>query len=278
MEETNLHSFIIMTKTFNKNQKDISFILITFNEAHNLERCIKNLTNISRNIYVLDSYSKDDTVTILKQNKIVFKQNKFKNFGDQWNLALKIFNIKTKWIMKIDPDEFIDDDLKNSILNLDNLSNYNGLYVKRYPIFMGKRLLFSQKELRIWRAGECRFSSDLVNEYPIVNGKCKFIKGKLLHYDSPNLDHWLTKQNHYANLQAKAILDNKFEKKATNRKHLFRKIFYKIPFKYFILYLFHLIFYRAIFLGKTGLIWARLRVFVYQLMEYKLIELKQKKR
>ncbi len=260
------------------NEADISFLMITKNEGHNLEKCISNLFSISKKIYVLDSFSTDNTVSILKKYHITFKQNKFKNFGDQWNLAIKIFNIKSSWVMKIDPDEFIDDQLKDELFKLRNFSNCNGFYIKRYPIFMGKRLLFNQKELRLWKSGKCKFSNDLVNEFPIVDGKCRLLKGKLLHYDSPNLDHWILKQNNYANLQALAIYNNQVDKSTKNKKYLLRKLFYKTPLRYFILYLYHLIFYRAILLGKTGFIWARLRVFVYQLMEYKLIELNQKKR
>jgi len=42
----------------------IAVILITLNEAHNLKRLFKNLSGWANEIYVLDSYSKDNTVDI----------------------------------------------------------------------------------------------------------------------------------------------------------------------------------------------------------------------
>ena len=84
---------------------NITFALITLNEGRNLERCIKSFIDISSSIVILDSYSTDNTLKIASKYKAKILQNKFKNFGDQWNYLINNFKIETKWVFKIDPDE-----------------------------------------------------------------------------------------------------------------------------------------------------------------------------
>ena len=42
-------------------------------------------------------------------------QRRFRDFGDQWNFALRELPITAPWTMKLDPDERISDALKRSI-------------------------------------------------------------------------------------------------------------------------------------------------------------------
>ena len=58
-------------------KNNIAVIILTFNEEIHLERCIENALKITSNIIVVDSYSTDDTLKILKKYKIKFYQNKF---------------------------------------------------------------------------------------------------------------------------------------------------------------------------------------------------------
>ena len=100
---------------FQRGKTSIAVIMITLNEGHNLNEAIKQLEDWASEVFVLDSYSNDNTINILKKNNIIYKQRKFTNFGDQWNFALKIFNVKSKFTMKLDPDERLTNKLKNEI-------------------------------------------------------------------------------------------------------------------------------------------------------------------
>ena len=93
----------------------LAVVMITLNEAHNLERSIKNLKGWADEIFVVDSYSQDKTVDICLKHNIPIIQKPFLNFCDQWNFALRNLKIESSWVMKIDPDEFLSDDLKQSI-------------------------------------------------------------------------------------------------------------------------------------------------------------------
>ena len=67
---------------------NLSVAIITFNEASNIERCIKSVQKIADDIIVVDSYSTDNTVEIAQSLGARIVQQKFlghieqKNFED----------------------------------------------------------------------------------------------------------------------------------------------------------------------------------------------------
>ena len=97
----------------------ITFIILTHNEEANLQKCINSIKKLSENIIVIDSYSVDNTEEICKKNNVNFFENKFYNQGAQFNWAIDNIEIKTKWIMRLDADEYFTDDLIENIKKID---------------------------------------------------------------------------------------------------------------------------------------------------------------
>ena len=95
----------IMTKAPESVPLPLTVVMITLNEAHNMDAVCENLRGFARDIVVLDSFSKDDTVGIALRHGARVYQRKFTNFGDQWNTAILRLPISTPWVMKLDPDE-----------------------------------------------------------------------------------------------------------------------------------------------------------------------------
>lgn len=268
-----------MTKNNLKNS--IAVIMITLNEAHNLDRVFKNLRGWADEIFVLDSYSTDSTVDVCLRNGIKIIQKKFEGFGSQWNHALGAFDINSNWVMKLDPDEVLSDELKSNIKLSIERDGLDGFYIDRRLWFMDKPLPVKQRILRIWKKGLCKFSNSLVNEYPHVNGNLGFCYGDLKHFDSPNLEHWLQKQNKYTTSEALAAYRNhqlatqpKLFGNSLQRRMFIKEHFYKIPFRYQLLFLYHYLYLSAYKAGKVGWIWANLRCMVYRLTDYKMHEFK----
>tara|TARA_B100001287_G_scaffold202293_1_gene171623 strand:- start:11931 stop:12797 length:867 start_codon:yes stop_codon:yes gene_type:complete len=264
------------------NNNDLTIVIITLNEAHNLDRFFESIEGWVSNVVVLDSFSSDNTVDICLSKGAKVFQRKFDNFGSQWNVALTKTNINTSWVMKMDPDEVMTDEVKNNINTAISDSKFDAFNIEARLFFMGKPLPKINKVLRIWRNGDCKFSDSLVNEYPIVNGSIGDIKGVYEHHDSPNLNHWLNKQNKYTASEAEVLVNqlnlpikpNIFGN-ADQRRMFFKKHFYSIPFRFQILFLYHYFILGAFKVGKIGLVWSRLRTLVYYLIELKAYELKQ---
>lgn len=266
---------------FKPGKLPLTVVMITLNEGHNLQDCIKQLSGWASQVCILDSFSNDNTKAIAKQFGVKFIQRRFTYFGDQWNYALNVFKIKNTYTMKLDPDERLTQQLKLNIeKTLTNNNSFEGLTITRVLSFLGKKLPIEQKILRIWKTGSVVFSDVLVNEHPIIKGKVINIKGELLHIDSPSLEHWISKQNKYTSAEAQSKLlngklsytPNLFGNKNERRMWL-KQNFSNFPFRFFLLFVYYF-FYKGLFkCGKEGYIWTHLRVEVMRMREFKYFEI-----
>ena len=267
-------------KSWESGKVPISIIMISLNEGHNLNEVLDNLEGWADEVFLLDSYSYDETIDIALNRGINVYQRRFKSFGDQWNFAVNKLPVTNNWVMKIDPDERISDELKKNIEKEIKRDDIEGINFQRRLWFMGKPLNVKQNILRIWRHGKCSFTDVLVNEHPIVEGKQTFIKGDLEHFDSPNLHHWQDKQNNYSTSESLSrfnntelgVKPNLFGNSLEKRMWL-KSIFIHIPLRHMIYFLYCYLFLGGIFSGKAGLIWSSLRVQVFKMREYKYIEM-----
>lgn len=254
----------------------VAVVMISLNEGHNLEAVCQNLAGWAQEMFLLDSYSQDDTVDIALKYGVKVVQRRFRGFGDQWNFALEHFPISAPWTMKLDPDERLSDELKANLLAAFQQDQGAGFSLTRRLWMMGTPLPVRQTLLRVWRTGLCRFTDIEVNEHPIVSGEIRYVAGDMEHHDSPDLDHWLEKQNRYTT--AEAIMALKQEPMADSPKLLgtafqrrmwLKKHFKRIPCRFFLFFLYHWLWLGAWRAGWVGYAWARLRADVMRLIDYK---------
>ena len=258
----------------------VAVVMITLNEGHNMRAVLENVVHWAQQIFVVDSYSQDRTVDIALQYGAHVVQRRFRGFGDQWNFALNQLPIKTPWTMKLDPDERLTNELKSSIEAAIKSGSHTGYSFDRRLWFMGNPLPVKQEILRVWKTGACSFKDVLVNEHPLLAGPTLKLPGFLEHHDSPDLDHWLAKQNLYSTAEA-VMLFRKSELaerptlfgSSLQRRMWLKKYFRHFPGRYWALFFYHWIFQGAWRAGATGFIWARLRVVVMRLIEYKHLEM-----
>lgn len=254
----------------------VAVVLICLNEGHNMEAVCRNLAGWAQEVFLVDSYSQDDTVDIALRHGVQVVQRRFMGFGDQWNFALRELPIKAPWTMKLDPDERLSDELKASLLLAMNGDGASGLSLDRRLWFMGRALPVRQSLVRAWKTGRCRFTGNAVNEHPVVEGLVKQVSGDMEHHDSPDLDHWLEKQNRYTTAEAivanqKSLLADtpRLFGTALQRRMWLKNNFHRLPLRFFLLFLYHWLWLGAWRAGWVGYVWARLRSDVMRLIEYK---------
>lgn len=256
--------------------------MLTMNEEFHLPGAIENVRDWAEDIFIVDSCSTDRTVDIAIEHGVGIVQRPFTNFGDQWNFALEKLPIKTPWTLKVDPDERLSPELKDEIRELlKSEPECCGYSMDRRLWFMGKPLHVLVPVLRLWRTGKCRFSDVIVNEHPLMDGPVGKLKGILEHYDSPDLKHWYDKQDRYSTMEAIMMVKGsalaatpRFFGSTLERRMFFKKIFFKVPFRYQIQWL-HEVFGRGAWRdGRIGLTWARLRVEVRKMRELKAKEMR----
>ena len=118
--------------------EQITPLILTFNEAPNIERTLNQLTWAER-IIVIDSFSTDETLEILSRfsNVEVF-QRPFDTHANQWNYGLEKSN--ADWVLSLDADYIVSDALKKELdsLSLDEI--ISGYFIPFQYYVLGKPL------------------------------------------------------------------------------------------------------------------------------------------
>jgi glycosyltransferase involved in cell wall biosynthesis len=258
----------------------VAVVMITLNEAHNMEEVLDNLRGWAQEVFVVDSYSRDATVDIALSRGVHVVQRQFRGFGDQWNFALSQLPITAPWTMKLDPDERVSDALKAEILDACRTSAHEAYRVNIRLFFMQRALPVRLSLLRLWRSGKATFSNVLVNEHATITGTTGELSADVEHHDSPDLHHWLEKQNAYTTGEAIAAYEGRplsarprlFGSRIERRMWI-KQNYRRFPLRYLVLFLHHYLVQGAWRAGWVGYAWSRLRSDVYRLLEYKLREI-----
>lgn len=258
----------------------LTVLFITKNEEYHIGAAIDNVADVAEAVYVVDSGSTDRTVEIAESKGATVVYHKFEGFGAQWNFALSL-PIKTAWTMKMDPDERLSESLKPEIRRaLKSARDVTGFEFDRVLWFMGRPMRgWKDCVVRIWRTGSCRFTTVSVNEHPIVSGRVSCLKGRMEHLDSRDLFHWIDKQNKYTSQAAAARLSGtgyavrpQFLGTKLARRMWFKRLFFRLPFRYGLMFV-HLYFGKSLWReGWTGYHCALLRIWARRLVEEKMLE------
>lgn len=273
----------------------LTVIILTFNEAQHLQRCIDSVKNIPSSIFVIDSYSTDDTVAIAQALGATVYQNKWINYATQFNWALDNCPIESEWILRLDADEIVTPGLAQNIeTQLANIpAEVTGLTINRQIHFLGKWIkrggIYPIAPLRLWRNGKGRCENRWMDEHIIVEGKVQHLNGDIADINLNNLTWWTTKHNHYASREAIDLLMIKYGSSADTshattgqqakyKRWLKENIYSRLPlgvraFSYFIL---RYIFMLGFLDGWQGLAFHSLQGLWYRfLVDLKVYELEQ---
>lgn len=192
-------------------------IILTYNEELHIERCINSLVGVVDQVYVIDSYSKDSTISIAKKLGAIVLQHPWSNHASQFNWALDNIDKETTWVLRIDADEYLSEGLRNEIFKkLEHVpKNITGISIKRKIIFQGILVKFggigSVNVLRILRYGFGRYENRLMDEHLIVNGRIKKFGGAIIDENIKTLSWWIDKHNSYSNKEAIEILNGEYK-------------------------------------------------------------------
>ena len=95
--------------------KNLSIIILTYNEEQNLPKCLKSLEGLNAAIYIIDSFSTDQTQAIAEQHQTTFIQHEFKTHVKQWKFALSRPEINSEWVLGLDADQELSPELRKEI-------------------------------------------------------------------------------------------------------------------------------------------------------------------
>ena len=217
----------------------LSVVLATYNEEKNIGECLESVSKIADEVIIIDGSSSDRTREIASSlgakiikttNPPIFHINKQK--------ALE--KARGEWILQLDADERVTNDLKNEILEVIDMpyakldsyqekvkrnknfikhkkqleerdgkigkeeGEYVAFFIPRLNFFLGKYLryggVYPDGVIRLVKNGKAFFPAKSVHEQIVVDGKVGWLTQDLIHIDSPTFDRYLKKNSMYIDL------------------------------------------------------------------------------
>ncbi|HEX7387950.1 MAG TPA: glycosyltransferase family 2 protein [Castellaniella sp.] len=197
-------------------EKDLTIVILTFNEAIHIARCLKSAQQVAADIFVVDSYSTDTTIAQAESLGARVWQHTFENHAAQFAWALAELPIKTEWVMRVDADEVISPTLATNIGRQlsQATTGVNGFLVRRHVTFMGNPIRhgnFPQWVLKIWRRGEGAIEQRWMDEHMMLkSGRALRIQGDFVDDNLNSVTWWTAKHNAYASREAVDLLNARY--------------------------------------------------------------------
>lgn len=253
----------------------ISTLILTKNESLDLPQCLESLQWCD-DVHILDSFSTDETISIARKYNAKITQRVFDGYASQRNFGLNNLVYRYDWILILDADERtpseLVEEMKESVQSAPiTLSAFR---IQRKDFLWDKWLKHAQITpyyVRLVRKGKAFYQRE-INEVLEVDGEIKMLTGYFNHYPfSKGFSHWLNKHNIYSTMEAQRWIEEMsgnfdfslrkalFSKDFSEKRYHQKGLFYKIPFRPIIKWLYMVILKRSFLDGKEGLICATLQ-------------------
>lgn len=274
----------------------LSVVILTKNEAIHLHRCLTSVVDVADEIVIVDCGSVDDTLEIAKNFGAKITTNPWVNYSNQFKFGMENVSAKSDWIMRLDADEYLTEELKASVRKfLSNSSSYlDGAYFPRRMAFMNRLIrhggVFPALMLRLFRVGKGEIEDRWMDEHIKVEGKTIVLEGELIDDNLNPLTWWTDKHNKYASREAVDLLNLEFAfmrhdsvasakggSQAGLKRWVKEKVYSRLPtgFRALIYFLYRYVVRLGFLDGKEGTMFHFLQGFWYRyLVDCKVYEVK----
>jgi len=272
----------------------------TRNEAVNIERCLRSAHLFFDQIFVIDSESEDETVSIARKYAEVvnlpYEHGKIIPWIYQWGLDK--LAIKNEWVMILEADQMLTPELKaelERVFAAPQISE-DAFYVRRQQVFRGRALRFGgygrKYMLKLFRRAAGELDPEETDTRVYIKGKIGRLRSAIIEENrkEDEILFYLQKHLRYAEVFAREELKRREEGfrwkqqprlfgTPDQRVLWFKQLFFGLP-----LYLrpFIYFFYRYVILlgfldGKQGAIFHFMQAFWFRLVwDVRLEELNSK--
>lgn len=196
----------------------LTAIVLTYNEENYIKDCLKSIAFTDTQI-VFDSYSTDKTVEIATQMKAKVIKNEFKNFAEQRNAALLAVADSTDWVLFVDADERVPNDLAEEIRLVIMQNEAVGYQIPRHNFIFGKLTKgagwYPDYQTRLLKVGKSHYENP-VHEVVILEGERGTLSNHFIHHNYRDLPHFIQTQEKYVRYDAKIMFDKGIKPKPQN--------------------------------------------------------------
>jgi len=185
-------------------------LILTYNEAANIERCLESLAGCD-DVVVMDSFSTDETPAHLERRQVRVFQRVFDTFAGQRNWAIDNVPFKYPWVLHLDADECLTPALDREIRKVADRDEKSAYLLANKLMFMGRWIkrasMYPYYQARLLRIGESRFVQ--TGHGQTVGSTSRGVgtlREPYLHYNfSKGISDWITRHNRYSTDEAARI-------------------------------------------------------------------------
>lgn len=247
----------------------ISGLVITYNEEKNIGKCVRALFEVCDEVIIIDSFSKDRTVEIAKNEGAKVIKQEFLGDGPQRTFGLPY--CQNDWILNLDADEFLDTDAIKFIKEKKYQEGNYDAFAFRVKNYLGDELIdfsgwYPDSKVRFFNKKTARPSNAAVHQKILTTNEKK-VAVHILHYGWDSLEQLIAKKNQYSTWHSQQLFDrgkriNSFKPLLNGTVAFIRCYFFK----------------RGVFNGLDGITLAMVQAFFSYTKYAKLLKLQRKER
>ena len=219
---------------------DIAVIILVGLEKLHIRRCLERLNSLETSqVFVVESQPSDGTHEIAVEMGAITASNKWPGlYAKQFNWALDNLPIETKWVLRMDADEYLTPEtierLKEELPNMPQ--DVSGLNIELKRKFRGGEIRHGTvgiRQARIFRYGIGRCEDRAMDEHIVVS------QGRIIDYDGAfyddslmPFDQWKAKHRAYAKREAQdaiSLFNNPDRLKNPSETDKKKIKYYKLP-------------------------------------------------
>jgi glycosyltransferase involved in cell wall biosynthesis len=252
----------------------VSVVILTHNEQVNIGACLRSVASFD-DVHVLDSGSSDRTLDIANELNAKLHHNAFTSFANQRNWAIDNIPTVHRWILHLDADERMTEDLSAAIeRELAREPIHGGYFIPSKLMFGGRWLKhagdYPTYQVRLFHRERLRFIDYGHGQRESTSYTIGRLQEPYLH-DAFNkgMEPWFAKHAGYARLEAQQAMDASdamagafwkamFGSDKTDRRRALKRLSYSMPWRAQLRWLYLVIGKRAFLDGKAGMVYANM--------------------
>ena len=243
----------------------LSIVVMTYNEAANIRRCLESVREVADEIVVVDSHSTDETAVIAEELGARVLLRPFQGYMDQRSFSIR--SARHDHVLVLDADEALSEALRASVRAAkadwaydcywcNRLSSFGGRWIRHGAWYPDRKMRLFDR--RCYRVAGIDPHDELL---PAPGAREGRLQGDLLHYTNEDIAHRIEKVNRLSTVAARAYAER-------GRRGSLLRVLFKPPVRFLVEYVVR----RGFLDGYNGFVIARSSALYVFLREAKLLE------
>ncbi len=236
----------------------LTVAIIAHNEQDRLPKTFEQIQDIAAEIILINSCSTDNTVAVAQSYGAKVFTEEFKGYVEQKNSLIP--KCTQDWILFLDADEVVNDELKAAIVKAIASGSAQAYEMNRLTFYLGKLLKHAWQpnyRLRlVRRAANPKWVGEIVHESLACDDAVARLPGYIIHYSYRDVNDHFERTIRYAKMSAQSYIKR-------GKKPSLAKIIFSPVFSFIKLYFIKL----GCLDGRAGYIAAQ-SAFIYTFLKY----------